>query len=83
MGAGPGHPGGRAVVTFVPLGMLERPFPPGIEWPAPQTVAFRDLMIRHATEMRLTLDYVLGLPDYDEDRLVYTACGPSFRRQTT
>lgn len=70
---GPVIRAGRAVVAPVLQGMVERPFPPGSTVPEPSTVAFRDLMIRHATEMRLAMDYAETRPDIDGDAFVYAA----------
>ncbi len=62
---------GRAAFTVVMDGMVERPWPPGQTPPAPPTVGFRDLMVRHATELRLGLDYLETRDDIDMDRLAY------------
>jgi pimeloyl-ACP methyl ester carboxylesterase len=56
--------------------MLERPFGPGYTPPEPRTVAFRDLMVLHATEMRRGMDYLETRDDIDMDRLAYV--GVSF-----
>lgn len=62
---------GRAVFTVVLKGMGERPFPQDYAWPDPPSVRFRDLMVHHATELRLGLDYLETRPDVDTDRLAY------------
>jgi formylglycine-generating enzyme required for sulfatase activity/dienelactone hydrolase len=62
---------GRAVLTPVLRGMTERGFAPGFTPPVPETVAFRDLMVEHATEMRRGIDYLETRDDIDMDRLAY------------
>jgi formylglycine-generating enzyme required for sulfatase activity/dienelactone hydrolase len=62
---------GRAVFTVVMMGMTERPFPPDFERPAPNSVAFRDQMVLHATELRLGLDYLETRDDIDTGALAY------------
>jgi hypothetical protein len=59
------------VFVVVLKGMIGREFPPGHERPAPQSVGFRDLMVLHATELRLGLDYLATRRDVDTSRLVY------------
>ncbi len=61
---------GRAVVAPVLRGMVERPVP-GFRPPDPPTVAFRELMVAHVTEVRMAVDYALGRPDIDADALAY------------
>ena len=68
---GPAIQAGRAAVAVVMQGMLERPLPPGSIDPAPPSVGFRDLMVRHATELRLAIDYAEGREDVDPERLAY------------
>jgi formylglycine-generating enzyme required for sulfatase activity/tRNA A-37 threonylcarbamoyl transferase component Bud32/dienelactone hydrolase len=63
--------GGRAVLAVVMHGMLERPFPPGRQQPAPSSVEFRDLMVRHATELRMGMDMLSTRPEIDTTRLAY------------
>ena len=63
---------GRAVISPVLTGMVEHqgtlnPRPP------PRSVEFRDLMVWHATEMRLAIDYAVTRPDIDSTRLGYIA----------
>ncbi len=63
---------GRAVISPVLTGMVEHqgtlnPRPP------PRSVEFRDLMVWHATEMRLAMDYAVTRPDIDSTRLGYIA----------
>ena len=70
---GPLIQGGRAVLGVVMTGMLERAWPPGYQSPAPPSVGFRDLMVRHGTELRLAIDYVQGREDVDMDRFAYVA----------
>jgi formylglycine-generating enzyme required for sulfatase activity/pimeloyl-ACP methyl ester carboxylesterase len=73
---GPVIQAGRAVLTVVLEGMIERGFPPGFSMPEPSSVAFRDLMVRHATELRLGIDYIETRPDVDTTRIAYI--GSSF-----
>jgi len=68
---GPLIQGGRAALAVVMQGMLERGWPPGYAPPAPPTVGFRDLMVQHATELRLAMDYIQGREDVDPDGLAY------------
>ena len=62
---------GRAVFSVVMAGMTERPFPPGFQPPEPHTARFRDLMVHHATELRMGLDYLETRDDVDMDALGY------------
>ncbi len=62
---------GRAVVAPVIHGMVERPFPPTFAIPDPPTVAFRDLMVLHATELRIALDYATTRGDIDLERVAF------------
>jgi len=68
---GPHIQAGRAVLAVVLKGMLERPWPAGWEPPPPPSVGFRDLMVRHATELRLGMDYLETRADIDSERLGY------------
>jgi serine/threonine protein kinase/formylglycine-generating enzyme required for sulfatase activity len=68
---GPTIQSGRAVLAVVLYGMLERDFPAGYTVPDPPTVGFRDLMVRHATEMRMGMDYAVTRPDVAADQLAY------------
>lgn len=70
---GPTIQAGRAVLAVVLKGMLERGFEPGYELPEPSSVRFRDLMVQHATELRLGIDYIESRDDVDADRLAYVA----------
>jgi formylglycine-generating enzyme required for sulfatase activity len=70
---GPAIQAGRAVLTVVMQGMIERSFPPGTVPPDPPSVGFRDLMVRHATELRLAMDYAEARDDVDPDRFAYVA----------
>jgi formylglycine-generating enzyme required for sulfatase activity/tRNA A-37 threonylcarbamoyl transferase component Bud32 len=70
---GPAIQAGRAVLAVVLTGMLERGFEPGYELPEPSSVGFRDLMVRHATELRLGIDYIEARDDVDAERLAYVA----------
>ena len=71
---GPNIRAGRAVLSVVLEGMVERPLPSG--FPSSRSVEFRNLMVRHATELRLGLDYLETRDDIDMDRLAYI--GQSF-----
>jgi formylglycine-generating enzyme required for sulfatase activity len=64
---------GRALFTVVMSGMTEREFPADWERPAPASVAFRDLMVRQATELRLGLDYLETRDDIDSGAIAYAA----------
>jgi formylglycine-generating enzyme required for sulfatase activity/dienelactone hydrolase len=62
---------GRAVMAVVMKGMIEREWGPGYVPPEPSSVRFRDLMVLHATELRLGLDYLETRSDIDSDKLAY------------
>lgn len=62
---------GRAIFAPVLKGMVEREWDPGYEYPESQSVRFRELMVRHATEIRLGLDYLETRDEVDMDRLAY------------
>jgi formylglycine-generating enzyme required for sulfatase activity len=62
---------GRALFTVVMKGMTEREYAPDYEWPRPNSVAFRDQMVTHATELRLGLDYLATRNDIDMGALAY------------
>ena len=62
---------GRAAFAVVMDGMVERPWPPGTTFPETPSVGFRDLMVKHATELRLGLGYLETRGDIDTDRLAY------------
>jgi len=68
---GPNIKAGRALMAVVMKGMLEREWGPGYVVPEPSSVRFRDLMVRHATELRLGLDYLETRPEVDMDKLAY------------
>jgi len=68
---GPLVRGGRAVFAPVLLGMRERAYGSTFTAPEPQTVAYRDLMVQQATEMRRGMDYLETRDDIDADRLAY------------
>ena len=63
---------GRAIVAPVLTGMVERQQEPFTRVD-PGSVEFRDRMVRHATEMRLAMDYAAVRPDIDSTRLAYLA----------
>lgn len=73
---GPHIKAGRAVAAVVLKGMLERPQAGGLVIPPSASVGFRDLMVLHATEMRLALDYLETRREIDMHRLAYV--GVSF-----
>ena len=62
---------GRAVFAVVFDGMIERASPGGMQPPAPSSVGFRDLMVRHATELRMGVDYLQTRREIDSTRLAY------------
>ena len=62
---------GRAVMSVVMDGMIERPPPPGWTRPAPNSVEFRDKMVKNSTELRMAVDYLVTRPDIDPERLAY------------
>jgi formylglycine-generating enzyme required for sulfatase activity/pimeloyl-ACP methyl ester carboxylesterase len=68
---GPHIKAGRAVLVVVLKGMVERPQPAGFVPPPPASVRFRDLMVLHATELRLGMDYLETRDDIDMQRLAY------------
>jgi eukaryotic-like serine/threonine-protein kinase len=62
---------GRALFVVVMEGMAERERPPDYEQPAPNSVRFRDQMVRHATELRIGLDYLETRDDIANGALAY------------
>ncbi|MCZ6918472.1 MAG: SUMF1/EgtB/PvdO family nonheme iron enzyme [Gemmatimonadetes bacterium] len=68
---GPLIQAGRAVIAPVLKGMVERGWGPDYTRPETQSVRFRDEMVRHATELRLGIDYLEERDDVDMDRLAY------------
>ncbi|HSG48718.1 MAG TPA: SUMF1/EgtB/PvdO family nonheme iron enzyme, partial [Longimicrobiales bacterium] len=70
---GPAIQAGRALLTVVMDGMMERGFPEGAAFPEPASVGFRDLMVKHATELRMATDYAQSRDDVDGDRIAYVA----------
>lgn len=68
---GPTIQAGRAVLTVVLKGMLERGYEPGFQFPETSSVLFRDLMVQQATELRLGIDYIETRNDVDADKLAY------------
>ncbi len=62
---------GRAVLALVLDGMIEREWPAGAGFPQSHTVEFRNLMVHHATELSLGLDYLETRDDIDMDALAY------------
>ena len=62
---------GRAVLAPVLDGMIERPWRPPRPLPAPPSVEFRDLMVRHATELRMAMDWAGTRPEIDTTRFAY------------
>ncbi len=73
---GPHIKAGRAVAAVVLKGMVERPVAGGLDIPPSESVRFRDLMVLHATEMRLAIDYLETRREIDMNRLAYV--GVSF-----
>lgn len=68
---GPVIRNGRAALVVAMEGMIERPFPSGATIPPTNSVRFRDLMVRHATELRLGVDYLEERGDVDMGKLAY------------
>lgn len=64
---------GRAVFSVVMSGMAEREWQPGRPLPEPSSVEFRNLMVLHATELRIGLDYLETRPDIDAAAIGYVA----------
>jgi eukaryotic-like serine/threonine-protein kinase len=62
---------GRALFVVVMEGMTEREWPAGFAPPAPNSVGFRDQMVRHATELRLGLDYLETRGEIDMSSVAY------------
>lgn len=60
-------------MAVVMKGMLEREFPSDFTPPPPPSVEFRDLMVHHATELRLGMDYAESRGDVDPDKFAYLA----------
>jgi pimeloyl-ACP methyl ester carboxylesterase len=68
---GPHIKAGRAVLAVVFKGMVERAWPADFVNPPTPSVRFRDLMVLHATELRLAIDYVETRDEIDMERLAY------------
>jgi eukaryotic-like serine/threonine-protein kinase len=68
---GPHIKAGRAVLAPVFAGMIERPLPPGAAPPVPSSVGFRDQLVRHATELRMAMDFLGTRAEIDTTRLAY------------
>lgn len=62
---------GRAVLAVVLEGMIGRPWDPERVFPDPSSMRFRELMVRHATELSRGIDYLETRDDIDSDRLAY------------
>jgi eukaryotic-like serine/threonine-protein kinase len=62
---------GRALFAVVMEGMTEREYPADFAVPASNSVAFRDQMVRRATELRTGLDYLETRADIDAGALAY------------
>jgi pimeloyl-ACP methyl ester carboxylesterase len=62
---------GRAVFAVVMKGMTGREFDADFVPPDLQSVAFRDLMVLHATEMRMGLDYLETRDDIEMSSAAY------------
>ena len=70
---GPHIKAGRAVMAVVFNGMIERPLPAGTVRPHASSVEFRDQMVRHATELRMGMDFLGTRMEIDTTRLAYIA----------
>jgi pimeloyl-ACP methyl ester carboxylesterase len=70
---GPVIQGGRAVLAVVLDGMVERGHGPEYSSPPTNSVRFRDEMVRHATELRMGIDYLEERDDVDMDGLAYVS----------
>jgi formylglycine-generating enzyme required for sulfatase activity/tRNA A-37 threonylcarbamoyl transferase component Bud32 len=70
---GPVIQGGRAVLAVVLKGMMERGHGPAYSTPPTNSIRFRDEMVRHATELRLGIDYLEERDDVDMARLSYVS----------
>jgi len=68
---GPNIRAGRAAFTVVMDGMVEREWAAGAGFPETNSVDFRNLMVLHATELSLGIDYLESRGDIDMDRLAY------------
>ena len=64
---------GRALLTVVPKGGLERPREAGYRLPPPHTVRYRALVAHWAAEVSRGLDYLATRADIDSDRIAYFA----------
>ncbi|UCD25107.1 MAG: hypothetical protein JSW51_04060, partial [Gemmatimonadota bacterium] len=68
---GPHIKAGRAVFTVTLEGMVERAWPADFVPPPSNSVRFRDQMVKHATELRLGIDYLETRDEIDMERLAY------------
>ncbi|MGH7578496.1 MAG: SUMF1/EgtB/PvdO family nonheme iron enzyme, partial [Longimicrobiales bacterium] len=62
---------GRAAFSVVMSGMTEREWGAGYRMPESNSVAFRDLMVLQATELRIGLDYLETRPEIDTTAIAY------------
>jgi len=62
---------GRAVMSMVPKGGVERPRPADYVSPKGHTVEYRDRKVLRVTEYRLGLDYLATRGDIDMDRIAH------------
>ncbi|MCG8606831.1 SUMF1/EgtB/PvdO family nonheme iron enzyme, partial [bacterium] len=62
---------GRAVMSMVPRGGVERPPSADYVSPEPHTVEYRERTVRWVTEYRIALDYLATRGDIDMDKIAY------------
>ena len=68
---GPNVRAGRAALGVVLDGMVGREWPVDRGFPQSNSVEFRELMVHHATELSLALDYLETRTDIDSERVAY------------
>lgn len=68
---GPQIKAGRAVLTVVLKGATEREWGQAHVQPATSSVQFREEMVRHATELRMGIDYLESRDDIDMQKFAY------------
>ena len=62
---------GRALLTVVLKGSTERDWEPERNQPQTPSVQFREEMVRHATELRMAVDYLESREDIDMQKFAY------------
>ena len=73
---------GRAVFAVVLEGYRERPLGAGMAIPSVESIAFRELVVRWATDHARGLDYLTSRPEIDDSRIACFAMSVNTRKIT-